>query len=276
MYSGGKNVLTRFLRRFFIRYSLPFYKKWFNKKILKYDVENIIVFDSLLSEKFIEWLYKKTNVNIHVWYWNIVKNSVPPYKLKDEYCKKWSFSSKDAEKYNMKFNPPFFFYEIKCLERSEEYDILFVGKDKGRLSELLKLRDKFTQMGFKCKFIITPTRKYYRNVNYSKPISYEENFRLTCHTKALLDYIEINNSGQSMRMMEALFREKKVITNNVLIKNYDFYNKNNIFILEEDGFSTLKDFVNSPYSKVNQSIILKYDFDNFFLRFFGIGELENE
>ena len=122
-------------------------------------------------------------------------------------------------------------------------------------------------MGFKCKFIITPTRKYYRNVNYSKPISYEENFRLTCHTKALLDYIEINNSGQSMRMMEALFREKKVITNNVLIKNYDFYNKNNIFILEEDGFSTLKDFVNSPYSKVNQSIILKYDFDNFFLRF---------
>ena len=77
MYSGGKNVLTRFLRRFFIRYSLPFYKKWFNKKILKYDVENIIVFDSLLSEKFIEWLYKKSNVNIHVWYWNIVKIQCP-------------------------------------------------------------------------------------------------------------------------------------------------------------------------------------------------------
>ena len=31
---------------------------------------------------------------------------------------------------------------------------------------------------------------------------------MSCKTKVIFDYIGVNNSGQSMRVMEALFRQK--------------------------------------------------------------------
>lgn len=267
MYIGGGNKLKRFLRRLFLKYKLPFYKKWFNKKILNYDVEIVFFYDSLLSESLVEWVNDNMDVKIHVWYWNIVTNTIQPDKLNDEICSKWSFSSLDAKKYNMKFMAPYFFDEIKCDNENVEYDILFVGKDKGRLRKLLEYKETFTNMGFKCKFIITPTRGYHINKHYSKSISYEENFKMSCKTKVIFDYIGVNNSGQSMRVMEALFRQKKIITDNILIKNYDFYRKENIFILGEDDFRDLNKFVNSPYVELDSSIVKKYDFDNFILRF---------
>lgn len=270
LYRGNKYLISRLLRKFFIKFKLPFYKLWFNQKILTYKVDTVIIFDSLLSKSFVEWISRNMNVTIHIWYWNIVKNTISPKELDDKICTKWTFSSVDAEKYNMHFNPPFFFNEIKCENQTNEYDILFVGKDKGRLSKLLSLKGKFDELGLKSKFIITKTKKYHRNKNYSKEIPYEQTFKLTCETKAILDYIEVNNSGQSMRMMESIFRSKKIITNNILVKKYDFYDKRNIFILEQDDINELKIFINTPYRKIDSKIIQRYDFDNFYNRFFEI------
>ena len=67
--------------------------------------------------------------------------------------------------------------------------------------------------------------------------------------------------------MEALFLERKLITNNTDIKNYDFYNHDNIFILGEDNINEIKEFINKPYKKIDQDIIDYYDFDQWLNRF---------
>ena len=67
--------------------------------------------------------------------------------------------------------------------------------------------------------------------------------------------------------MEALFFEKKLITNNKDIKNYDFYNPSNIFILGENNIEDIKEFINKPYEKVEQKIIDYYDFEQWLSRF---------
>ena len=67
--------------------------------------------------------------------------------------------------------------------------------------------------------------------------------------------------------MEALFLEKKLITNNKDIKNYDFYNPSNIFILGENNIEDIKEFINKPYEKVEQKIIDYYDFEQWLSRF---------
>ncbi len=41
--------------------------------------------------------------------------------------------------------------------------------------------------------------------------------------------------------------------------NYDFYRKENIFILVIDDPKTLKNFVNSSYLEVPNEIVMKYD-----------------
>ena len=67
--------------------------------------------------------------------------------------------------------------------------------------------------------------------------------------------------------MEALFLERKLITNKTDIKNYDFYNHDNIFILGEDNINEIKEFINKPYKKIDQDIIDYYDFDQWLNRF---------
>ena len=67
--------------------------------------------------------------------------------------------------------------------------------------------------------------------------------------------------------MESLFLKKKLITSNKNIKNHNFYNKNNIFIIGEDKWKDLDKFINSDYEEIDQSIINYYDFDEWIKRF---------
>ena len=86
-------------------------------------------------------------------------------------------------------------------------------------------------------------------------------------TKALLDYNAYNQKGLSLRVMESLFFEKKLITTNKNVKNYGFYNKNNIFIIGEDKWQNLEEFINSEYEKINPEIIDYFDFKQWIKRF---------
>ncbi|SDE27655.1 hypothetical protein SAMN05421544_10631 [Riemerella columbipharyngis] len=52
-----------------------------------------------------------------------------------------------------------------------------------------------------------------------------------------------------------------MITNNLSIRNYDFYNPNNIFIIENKKLEGLEDFLMKKY-EVNQEIKEKYSFSN--------------
>ena len=61
--------------------------------------------------------------------------------------------------------------------------------------------------------------------------------------------------------MEALFFEKKLITNNASVRDYDFYDKNNIFIYGVDD--DLNSFMSLSYKKIDDSIKYKYTLDGF-------------
>jgi hypothetical protein len=53
--------------------------------------------------------------------------------------------------------------------------------------------------------------------------------------------------------------QKKLITDNENIKDYDFYNPNNIFIWNNNNQNLLSDFLIAPYEEVPEDIKNKYD-----------------
>lgn len=268
MYKKVKSFVHRTLRRICNKLHLPFERAWFDESVLDYDGK-IVIFESLCTPTYVEWLRKKKpNADIVFWYWNIAKNTVSPDALNAKWCRKWSFSRLDCKEYGMKFNPLPYFYELILEQQEIKYDIIFVGKDKGRLPVLLDLKETFEQKGLKVKFIISPTNSYTKNSEYSPAISYMESVRLGMQSKAVLDYIEINNSGQSLRVVEALFQKEKIITNSILISDYDFYCPENIFILGRDNMEDLPKFLNTPYKEVDPKIVEQYEFDRVIKRFF--------
>ncbi|PKM90637.1 MAG: hypothetical protein CVU85_00335 [Firmicutes bacterium HGW-Firmicutes-10] len=251
--------------------NLPGQSLWYNGKLKHTCFDTIILIESNLTVHFVNWIRKNNpNSRIVFWYWNIVENTINPSRIKDDSIEKWSFSEKDCEIYSMQYNPPFYFKNIKIEQSKEEYDLYFAGKDKGRLSALLDFKKKSEELGLNVYLHVSPTRKLdliFNSKNLKPAISYDRVLEDVAKSKALLDIIEVTDSGQSQRTMESIFFEKKIVTNSKLIKKFDFYNQENIFVIGEDNIEKLPSFLKTPYVKIDENIINRYEVRNWVKRF---------
>lgn len=255
---GTKNKLYKLLRKLNIINSTLLGKWKYNIK--KYDY-------IILSENeyfpFIAKYIKRKNPKCKtiLYFWNIVEEQeiykqVFNDKNIDEF---WTFDKNDAKRYNMKYNPQFYTKKVKVDNRKNEYDILFLGRPKKRKKEIQEIEIKLKQNQLKTNFKTIESEKEY--------IPYNDYLDMVSKSKCILDYNQEGQVGLSLRPMEALFLEKKLITNNKDIKNYNFYNSNNIFIIGEDNIGNIKEFINKPYKKIDQEIIDYYDFEQWLKRF---------
>ena len=93
-------------------------------------------------------------------------------------------------------------------------------------------------------------------------INYSQNLENVRNSKCVLDIVQRGQSGLTLRPIEALLNSKKLITDNVAVERYDFYDPRNIFILGKDDESRIKEFVDSPFVEVPELVIEKYEFGN--------------
>lgn len=112
---------------------------------------------------------------------------------------------------------------------------------------------------------IQDARKFYptENINiFQKIRSFEENLQSAKQAKVLVDFKTPVHNGLSFRAFEALGYRKKLITTNENIKKYDFYHPNNIFILENNNFHEINNFLLEPYYPIDPIIYQKYSLNN--------------
>jgi hypothetical protein len=98
-------------------------------------------------------------------------------------------------------------------------------------------------------------------------VEYDDYIALINASKSILDITQEGQNGLTARAMESIFLKKKLITNNITIQNYDFYDKKNIFIIGIDDIDTIFDFINTPYHDIPKEIVDYYDYKNWCLRF---------
>lgn len=66
-----------------------------------------------------------------------------------------------------------------------------------------------------------------------------------------------------MRTVEMLGLGKKLITTNADIRNYDFYNPQNILVIDRDNPVIDEDFIRSPYEQIDENIRKRYSLEGF-------------
>lgn len=268
------NAFQAAIRKLFFKFNLPFCSIWYgNWKKCFNQYDTIIIFDSAINPQTLEYMQanRAKAMRMIVWYWNPVSHGVDPTLIPDDLFEKWSFDSQDCEMYNMKYNPAFYFQNVSLPAKEAEYDVFFIGKDKGRLSVLLELDDQFQQLNLKTDFHIVRNKPYLQMNNpvLQNPMPYEKVLENIAKSKAILDIVQDNQAGPSLRVMESVFFSKKLITNNPCIEKYDFYNKNNIFMLNRDEIKDLPYFLSTPYQPLHNSVIEKYDIRQWLQRFWG-------
>lgn len=269
------NIISRKLRSIFFKkkYSTSL---WHNKNIDISPETTIIIFDSGVDISYLKFIADKFKVNRKIfWYWNPIRHRISPNLISKLGYEAWTYSISDSEKYNININTTFYFREIVKQEKKSnniEYiknDVLFVGRDKNRLNELQNIEKNMKNMGLITYFYITADSKLdqLKRKNFRPLLSYTQIIKLILKSNSILDIVQNKYDGLSLRAMESLFFNKKLITNNVTIKYYDFYNKKNIFILNEDNIEELPNFLKSSYEKIDKKIVDSYDFSKWIQRF---------
>lgn len=179
-----------------------------------------------------------------------------------------SFDKKDCKQYCFTYAPQYIPGSIEKTQNNLpiESDVFFIGKDKGRLKFLKTLDKKLRDLQISSLFWVLPddkNKKYKKDEEkylIAKEVPHKEALIQDQKCKAILDVVQKGQMGLTWRAVEALLLEKKLITTLIDIKNYDFYRKENIFILGEDNIEDLKRFLNSPYYKIPEEIMREYTF----------------
>lgn len=94
-------------------------------------------------------------------------------------------------------------------------------------------------------------------INSSKPYSYT--IRQIRQSRAILDILQPNQSGSTLRPLEALFLGKKLVTNNLSVVNEPYYDSRYIFVIGIDEMERLGDFIRREQPPYQSDIIEAYD-----------------
>jgi hypothetical protein len=156
---------------------------------------------------------------------------------------------------------------IKPVNTIPHTDVFYTGSFyRGRTQTLFDIISKCEQLGLHvhCHLFAKRT-KYFkgRKLSTTKSIlSYEQNIQYTYNTKVLLDLKIQEHDGLSFRILEAVGFEKKIITTNYRVRDFDFYHPNNILIWNNQSKEELEAFINKPYVPLPTDVKQKYSFKN--------------
>lgn len=244
-----RSIFGRLFRE--ICFMLGFQKPWYSRKFLKYEYQNIIVRDPLITRKYLEWLKAKNpEIRLIFTYANMVGKAkhLMPNEIPSEY-KVWTYDGHDSEKYRISLIKSKAYYECFVYPKKQSrYDILFVGKDKGRLNYLLELKYQFESMGLRTKFLITADGKLSkRDKRYGRPVPYKQIAEWISESKAILNVTLPEQQGITVRDMESVFNKVKLITTNKHIVDSEIYDERNVYILDGFGLIGIVNFINEPY-----------------------------
>ena len=86
-------------------------------------------------------------------------------------------------------------------------------------------------------------------------------------SNCILEILQKGQDGMTLRTLEALFMNKKLMTTNRKIKEYDFYDPANVYIIGGDEQRTVKEFIYTPQVYIQDDITNAYDITHWIKKF---------
>ncbi len=263
----------------FLKNRKQWYGEW-SKNAEGYDMG--IFINGIRGRDVIEYFREKNpNARIIMYYETPVEKRNKPKDYQGLGVEFVSFGRDNCEEWGMKYSHFYYDYYDGTIEdiREEQKDfevvndIYFCGYDKHRLEYLIELQNRFNKLGLSNEMVVvrTPHKRYAKKFEkYLSPGRFP--YRVLAEgiykSKAILDIVEPGQRGITLRPMESIFFRKKLITNNPDVVNYDFYRKNNIFIIGQQPLEEIREFLDVPYEDVPIEIVRNYTVEAWMERFF--------
>ncbi|TDO72794.1 hypothetical protein EV143_10799 [Flavobacterium chryseum] len=232
----------------------------------QYDIILVIRPDCFTKQTHLE-IKKHTNKYISYLYDSCTRFPID-YLLDGVFDQIFSFDLDDCQKFGFNFITNYIYIDKKEIQAHQTNQNVFIiiSVDE-RLSFLNNLANHLSEQKIPFKFLLIGKRKP-KNINsniiYSKKHIFQGDLQNDLeNSKVFLDLIRHGHNGLSFRIFEALAMQRKIITTNKSISQYDFYNPNNILILDENKPININpDFFATPYEPLSDEMYKKYTIEN--------------
>lgn len=196
----------------------------------------------------------------------------------------YSFDKEDVIKYGFNETTNYNYLEKQPLTNNNliKNQVLYIASFDNRLEKVMLLKQALQKIKISFRFIIVGKKTSLfklRNI-FSTTISGIELRRnrieqndlkdLYSQTQAILDLVRDNQTGLSFRVFEAMAFQKKIITNNKNIMDYNFYNPNNILVIANVNYDFDVRFFETQYEPLSDEIYYQYTLDNWVENIFKI------
>lgn len=258
------------------------YKRWIadSKEICDYF---FVISGGSFSIDFLKALRSKNpGIKLILFLWDTLESTefIETYK---EYDYIFTYDREDVKKYNFIFRTSFYLEELKqyYIEfEKRKIDLYYLGEIKNieRYRFIEKFYDycKINNISFFLKLYLRKNKKkMVENCNQEiiikKKIDYKENLKIVNNSKVIIDIKHLKQTGLTLRSFESVGSESKLITTNQDIKNYDFYNEENILIIKNiDEIEKInKEFFEKEYKKIDSKIKNRYSAKGFIEEIFS-------
>lgn len=297
-----KNILLHYLYRIHISkkinkiINLPFKGIWsklrfFNDKKIKFKYSNPICFiiDSrylhfqrnYYKDYFISHLRKKyKDCKIVLYYLDILSTYNFDIKIyKQFFDAVITFDKEEALENNFLYykDQPFSFINVKEYSFLPKSDVVFFGRAKNRLHEILKIFSFLQEKNIVCDFHIFEVplaeQKYPEKIHYHEELlPYYQILQYVVSSNCILEILQDGGSSPTARVSEAIFFGKKLISNCQEIKTREYYNPLSMLIFSDPkdiNFEFIKNNtneINYNYKQYLSPLNLIYFINDYFLK----------
>jgi len=278
---------------------LRYVPQLYTKKVTDY-YSNIQI---ILEKESLDYLLIIRGEVVPVWFINAVKECQPNcktiYYTSDSFKNNpkgleiakltdtaYTFDSEDAEKHNLRRLPLYFpdsYTQSRSKYVSRTYDFCFIGtvhSDRMKLvSKIVKqLKPQKPFVFFYIQSLIVLLIRMIRsgsllsgllnNVKFT-PLSRDNMQEVLLNSKIVLDIHHPHQTGLTMRTIEALGAECKVITTNDKVRDYPFYNANNICVIDRRDPIVPPTFLETAYVPIDKAVYAKYSTSSWLQQLFA-------
>ncbi|MGQ7325695.1 hypothetical protein ACTGUP_00810 [Streptococcus suis] len=202
------------------------------------------------------------------------------------YDKVYTFDRIDYlnHKESIDFLPLFYYEHYLPKDRAiteNKYDMSFIGtghEDRVKIIKALTHQLENKQRNVFSYFFIPHKLVYYlnkiKNPHFKyvqmedvkfKQLPFEKLYEIYSQSKCVVDIESSKQNGLTMRTIEMIGLEKKLITTNKDIVHYDFFNPANIMILDRNDPVIDLEFIDKPYIPLDEKIRTKYSLHDWIL-----------
>lgn len=259
----------------------------------KFDYILVIKSDMMPESTLIEIREKFRDAKLILYLYDSLSD-IPMLEKKLKYYDRiLTFDREDAIDRKFVFRPLFFSDDYIKYDNSiqYQYDLAFLGTihtDRFRILKKLMKQAKeknfnaywffFLQARFMFYWYWLTRREFKwgdKEIFSTDKKSGSEIAQIVNQTKTVIDIESPGQKGLTMRTIEMMGLKKKLITTNRDIVNYDFFDPNNICVIDREEPIVLESFMKSPYKEIPHQVYWRYHISSWILDVLDINNNNN-